>query len=218
MRLAPVLVDDLAELCTEATQNYFKQIPHESQPCFELMRRALAEAQTDAFTHVYQIYQPQVLGWVLRHPRFSGTNESPDYLANLALSKFYFALRGEKFRQFNELPAVLAYLKACVHSAIAACIRKNEGAAITALHAQISAEDQPLDLDGESIWSRICELLPDEKDRLLADCVFRRDLKPADITTLYADHWHHPRDVSVALQRIRRILRRDPGLRHWLGA
>jgi hypothetical protein len=60
-------------------------------------------------------------------------------------------------------------------------------------------------------------LLPDEQDRLLADCTFIQRLKPAQIALMYPKHWDKVRDISVALQRIRRILRNDVELRQQAG-
>lgn len=219
MSLNALTIDDLGERCIEDTQNFFRHLPHEVQHCFELLRRALAERQAEAFTRVYQIYLPQVLGWAIHHPRFSQTNESADYFANLALSKFYFALSGEGFNRFSLLSEVLAYLKVCVHTAIAQHLRKRDAEVLTIMADAHGNRDQVLerDLNAAQIWARICVLLPDEADRLLADFVFRQDLKPAEIARAYSQHWAHPREVSVALQRIRRTLRRDPELRGWLG-
>jgi hypothetical protein len=219
MGLATLTIDDLAERCAEDTEKFFKHLSHESQHCFELFRRALAETQADAFTRIYQIYLPQVLGWIHHHPRFSQTNESDEYFANLALSKFYFALRGEKFQRFAELSQTLAYLKVCVHTAITQYLRKQAVVTMIDLEDAHIGTDPLLDRDltAARIWTRVCELLPDSPDQLLADCVFKQDLKPAEIARLYPDNWPHSRDVSVALQRIRRGLRRDPELREWLG-
>jgi hypothetical protein len=217
MSLATLTIDDLAQQCADNTEKFFRRIVYEADYCFELLRRALADMQADAFTRVYQIYFPQVQRWIYRHPRFPETNEPADYFANIALSSFYFALRGEKFSRFAQLSDVLAYLKACVHTAISQYLRRTEALIINELTDSDVNVDPPLDsnLDAARIWARICELLPDASDRLLADCAFRQDLKPAEIARVYAQLWPQPRDVSVALQRIRRNLRSDETLRAW---
>ena len=62
------------------------------------------------------------------------------------------------------------------------------------------------------LWLHICDLLPDPRDRLLAHCVFVQDLKPQQIVQEHSALWTNERDVSVAIYRIRRRLRNDPGL------
>jgi hypothetical protein len=47
--------------------------------------------------------------------------------------------------------------------------------------------------------------------------VFTLDMKPAEIVTAYPGRWADEREISVALYRIRRLLRQDPELRRLLG-
>ena len=61
------------------------------------------------------------------------------------------------------------------------------------------------------------QYLVDDNDRLLAHDVFVLALKPLQVAKRYPDRWATAREVSVALQRIRRALRRDPDLREWAG-
>ena len=220
MTLSSLSLDDLSRQCAEDTTRFHREQLRDTEHCFELLRRALAEGRSDAFTRVYQIYEPQVLRWVYQHTRFQETNENAEYFANQALTSFYFALRGEKFSRFDTLPQVLTYLKMCVHSAIAQFLRKER-----ALHfADLDAETLSTtgvgiadELQAAELWTHICGLLPDDSDRLLARCVFVQALKPAQIARGHPDRWRTPREVSVALQRIRRHLRKDPVLRDYAG-
>jgi hypothetical protein len=220
MNVSTLTVDALAQHCAEDTQKFYRQQSSDSQFCFELLRRALAEQQADAFARVYQIYEAQVLNWVYHHPRFPQTNESTEYFASFAMSRFYFALRGDKFGRFAMLPQVLAYLKMCTHTAILHYLRSQPAAPLADLEeAHVVDSHQPVDADLSiaELWSHICTLLPDQIDQLLARCVFVQDLKPAEIADRYPQHWRKSREVSVALQRIRRNLRHDPELRRWAG-
>jgi hypothetical protein len=220
MTVARLPVDDLARRCAEETEQFNRRRPHDPQFCFELLRRALAEGVPEAFTRVYQIYERQALSWVYSHRRFEQTGESAEYFAGAALSAFYFALRGPKFERFPALPQVLSYLKLCVHTAIAQYLRDQQPAATRPLDDATMLAGAP-DLDARTaaaeLWGEICRLLPDERDRALARYVFLHDLKPRQIVQEHPKQWGSEREVSVALYRIRRVLRSDLALRRRAG-
>jgi hypothetical protein len=212
-------IDDLSRLCASETAKFNRRQPSDAQFCFELLRRALADGVAEAFTHVYRIYERQVRIWVHSHSRFAQTGESDEYFVSAAWSTFYFALRGQKFAGFPSLPQVLAYLKACVHTAIMLYLRDQQPAATLALdeHPGLAAAEQPEPFDTAQLAERIAQLLVDPADRLLAHCVFAKDLKPRQIVKAYPGQWGSERDVTVALFRIRRILRNDTQLRRMFG-
>jgi hypothetical protein len=217
---APLPVEQLAQRCAEETEKFNQRQINDPQFCFELLRRALADGVAEAFTRVYQIYERQVLGWVHSHSGFARTGESADYFARSALSAFYFALRGPKFAQFPSLPQVLAYLKLCVHSTIAQYLRDQRPWLDMPLEAVVSPAKTPdlgIDIQVAEIWEYLCSLLPDERDRLLARCAFILDLKPRQINELHPGLWAGEREISVALYRIRQLLRADTTLRRWMG-
>lgn len=212
-------LSELAQRCAEETEKFNRHQANDTQFCFELLRRALAEGQSDAFTLVYQTYERQTLAWVRSHSRFEQTGESAEYFARAALSSFYFALRGEKFARFPALPQVLAYLKLCVHSAIMQYLRAQRTPQLTSLDADDSHGHTP-DLGARvgaaEIWERISGLLADARDRLLARCVLLQDLRPRQIVDAFPGRWRDEREISVAIYRIRRTLRNDPELRQWV--
>ncbi|MCC6188972.1 MAG: hypothetical protein IT318_08050 [Anaerolineales bacterium] len=220
MAAASLPLDELANACAEQTQRYSRRRPSDPIHCFELLRRALAEGSPEAFTYVYRIYERQVLIWVHLHPRFEQTGESAEFFANAALNRFYFALRGQKFSQFASLAQVLAYLKACVHSGIAQHIRDHEKLPVLPLEEAWAAAD-PEDVDAElqaaELWQHICRCLPDDRDQHLARCAFVLNLKPKAIVAAHPAVWRSEREVSLALYRLRQVLRSDPELRQRLG-
>jgi hypothetical protein len=190
------------------------------QYCFELLRRALVDAASDALTHVYRIYEPLVLSWVHKHERFIQTGEEASYFASMALKNFYFALRGTKFANFQFLPQILRYLKRCVHSAIEQYLRDQQPVPDAPLeNVEQVGEATPLEsgLEAQELWSYILKLLPPPEDQLLARLTFVLGMKPAEIVKLHPSVWRDERQVSVALQRIRRKLRGDDTLRDLAG-
>jgi hypothetical protein len=213
---ATLSVDELVRRCAAETDKFARRQPHDPQFCFELLRRAFVDGSPDAFTHVYRTYERLALNWVYSHSRFAETGESADYFARLALASFYFALRGPKFHQFSGLPQVLKYLKACVHSAIAQYLRDERPDSAVALETQNEPGYEP-DLGEQAetseLWRHIVRLLPDERGRLLARCAFVLGMKPRQVVAAYPSIWASEREVTVALYRIRALLRQDPELR-----
>jgi hypothetical protein len=213
-------VADLAQHCAEETDKFLRRLANDPQYCFELMRRALAEQSDEAFTYIYQVYERPVTSWVYHHSRFALTGESAEFFTSAAFRAFHTALRGPKFDRFPTLAAVLGYLKMCVHSSIAQYLRDEERAQTTPLDdADEPAQTPDLGEGAEAgeLWAYICRLLPDERDRLLARCAFAQGLKPREIVAAYRTQWSSEREVSVALYRIRRILRADSQLAELAG-
>jgi hypothetical protein len=216
--LASFPLTDIVQRCAEETQRYSRRQESDARFCFELLRRALADGVADAFTHVCQIYQPQVLSWVHRHASFERSGESAEYFANSALTQFYFALRGPKFERTPTLAHVLGYLKTCVYSAVAQYVRDQQKAEWVPLEEATAAPADPeVALDAAELWAHICRVLPNERDQRLAQAVFVQALKPREIVQLHPGRWRDEREISVDLYRIRRLLRRDPELRRSLG-
>lgn len=217
---ASLPLDQLADACAEQTRLFNRRAPSDTHFCFELLRRALAEGLPDAFTWVHRIYARQVARWVYQHTAFEQTGESADFFANAALTRFFFALRGAKFAQFETLAQVLAYLKACVHTAVAQYVRDHAKVALLPLDAAAEAPvlvDLGEALEADHLWAHLCRLMPDERDQWLARATFVLDLKPKAIAAANPGYWKNEREVTLALYRVRQRLRADPGLRERLG-
>lgn len=211
--------DDLARYCAEETEKFYRKLLSDSQYCLELFRRALVDELSEALTYVYRIYERQTLVWVQRHGRFDKTGESPEYFALLALNNFYFALRGEQFHRFPSLSHLLSYLKTCVNTAIVQYLRDQkpqQTLPLSPLHAS-DPDPQLTEAHIGEVWARICELVPDANEQLLARCAFLLDMKPRHIVAAYPQRWSSVREVSVALYAIRQTLRHDKVLRALLG-
>jgi hypothetical protein len=213
----------LAGRCREETEKFTRREHHDDRFCFELMRRAFAEGVEVAFTHVFQIYEPQVLSWIRRDSRLERTNETAEYFSSQALSNVYFALRGPRFARFPSLQKVLSYLKVAAYSVVTQYLR-DHAPPLTQYSPDDEAVTETPALDGEpdermgaeELWTRICALLPDVDSRLLARCAFVLSMKPREIARAYPGRWESDRSITLALYRIRQVLRADEELRGWL--
>lgn len=216
MAEAAGLPDDiLARRCAEETERYAQREAVDPSFCFELLRRAFALGSEEAVALVYQVYERRVLAWVYSHTRFASTGEDAEFFASWAFHNCYRALQGEKFARFPTLAHILAYLKLCVHTAIVHYLR-DQGPAAAASIDQIAEPSTPgesgIAVETAELWASIMRLLPEQRDRLLARCVFVLDLKPRQIVAAFPGVWRDVREVTVAIFRIRQLLRRDPEL------
>ncbi len=214
-----VSTDRLAEIarcCEEEYARYFRDLKAESLCCYDLARAAFQDRIQDAMTHFYRIYTPLCAGWVVHFPGFESTQEpSPDVFVNIGFGKLFDRLGPQTFHQFETLPAILAYLKKCVITAVLQQLRKPVLDELDESHPNPDGFAPNVEYD--QILQRLRELLPAPDDQRLADLRFRQDLKPAEIARAYPQIWPTARDVTVALQRILRALRKDRELRSRFG-
>jgi DNA-directed RNA polymerase specialized sigma24 family protein len=212
-------VEELTAACSEETTRFYRTSQSNSPSCYELFRRALDDHDQKAFAAIFRIYERQVLSWITRHPVFWLTNCAREDYASVAFSRFYFALDGNIASDFPSVDKILSYLKSCVHTAIYQEYRKQK----TKIEEhpideyQLSAPPPDSAPEFDDLWAHLCALIPDGVDQVLMRCAFVEQLKPHVIAAEYPEHWESARDVSVALYRIRRILRADPVLRKWVG-
>lgn len=214
--VAELPVDALARRCAEETEKYARRDGSDARFCFELLRRAFGQGSGEAFARVYAIYERRVLAWVHQHPRFARSGEEAEFFAGWAFHSCHNALRGEKFARFPSLGHVLAYLKLCVHTSIVQHLRGQARLASVPLDSvpePVTTPDAGEGVDAAELWAHISRQLPDPRDRLLAHCFLVQDLKPRQIVAAFPGQWRDVREVTVAVYRIRQLLRRDPELR-----
>jgi hypothetical protein len=216
MPLEDLPLEDLVLLCRRANEDYLHNRPHNDAYAYELFRRALAEGDTEALREMRDLFFPQFCRWVASHGGVPFTDETQEYFASAAFVNFYLAIRGEKFAKFDSLPKLLRYAKLCVGTAIAQYARDRANNDVplpeVELHDRQSMTD---DLEVHELWDHILDLLPTDKQRRLAYWVFVLKMKPAEIVAAYPEEWDNERSVSVAIYRIRKLLRDDEGLRNW---
>jgi hypothetical protein len=210
-------VVDLAALCREQTGKYFKKLANDTRYCFELWCRACRDHLESALEQVFKMYVPILSSRARRHPAFYNSCQDSSSFAHTALANFYHAVNGDRFvEKFRTLPQVMAYLYTCLHTEILGDIRKT--------HQETALEDDPQAIsddvlsDSQEVWLRICQVLSDPKDQRLVYLRFVLEMKPAEIVSRYPSLWQTERTISIALYRIRRRLRHDPGLQSLAGA
>jgi hypothetical protein len=214
-----MVVNRLAQDCALEFDEFKHRIMNPCLTCLKLFKMAFLEDTNEAFDSICRIYEGQLSRWIELHTWFDQTGETIDYFISSTWVKFYYATRGPKFTQFENIAQIMAYLKRCVHTSIAQYMRKvpPPSLAIDELEEVIEDRSNPSSfLATQEVWTRICALLPDPKDQRLADYIFYKDLKPAEILLLESGTWQTTEKLYKDIWRIRKLLRTDLSIKHLL--
>ena len=212
----------LAAQCAVETDRFFQERRHDPRICFELFRRAIAERDERAWSHVYTRYRPIVASWVQRHPSLRGCGEEPQYFVNRAFERMWSALTPAKFEGFRELGSLLKYLQMCVHSVILDHVRRAEQATVgsqvklSAIAGASSGQDveqqSVANIDRHSFWEAVVSRLHSEQERCVVLGSFCLALKPREVCDQYQGVFQDVREVYRVKENVLARLRRDKEL------
>ncbi len=218
---------DLADLCAQETERFFKRQIHDPAYCFELFRRAIREDDQYAWELIYNQYESLVAGWVKQHQSLVATGEDVQYFVIGAFGKISKILTAEKFNRFSDLQSLLYYLKMCVHSVITdynrVVQRTNQNISFEEVKTQVQSPEPAIEdevserVDSQTFWVWISEKLHDEKERIVVQGVFVLDLKPRELCDHYEHLFTDVNEVYRIKQNILARLRRDSEFRRFFG-
>lgn len=184
---------------------------------FELLRRALAEQSEAAWEVVLRVYGRQIVRWVRAHPSFIFSIEEEAYYVNRAFERLWrsIALKPQKFARFHDLPAILRFLKLCVHSAVL-----DDGPATTAAEAMVPLHDvadgdlpdTTIDLypsRTDDFWAHIDAHLQNEQERIAVYGYFYYGLKNRELLALFPKAFRDSKQLAnlriTVLRRLARV-------------
>ena len=219
---APVPLHALAQQCARETQRFFQRRQEAAISCLELFQRAIIQGEEQAWEYIFQQYEPQVRGWVMRHPMFGSTGENADYFVNLAFIRLWQALNPDKFRKFDDIKMVLRYLQMCVHSVIVDYLRGRPSAAINLDDAREKGflESKATRIDTKvldevyqsELWENISGRIRGKKEKIVFHACYALDMKPAEIYRSYPDTFRDVKEIYRIKENILARLRRDKEL------
>jgi hypothetical protein len=212
---------ELARRCREETLRFLRAEPRDDSYCFELFELAVARRDPDAWEAIMAQYRGIVLAYVGQHAAARALDESDDYWLNRAFQRFWLAIAPERFGQFPDLPALLKYLKLCVHSVLLDEVRARRAGTTTSLDELPETTLAPHDaeqgaissLAGQQLWQLIIAEVHDEAERKVAFLSFARDLKPAEIFSRHPSLYQSVADVYRIKRNLIERLRRNPDIR-----
>jgi hypothetical protein len=217
---------ELARRCRDETLRFLRGDTREDAYCFEVFERAVVHRDDAAWAAVVEQYRGIILAYVGQHSLATLIRESEDFWVNRAFQRFWSAVGPDRFAQFPDLPALLKYLKLCVHSVLLDEARARRSASLTSLEempdttpAPTSAERSVVgQLAGEQLWETVLRELHDESEQVVAFLSFARDLKPAEIFERHPRLYASVGDVYRIKRNLIERLRRSPEVRAFLAA
>jgi DNA-directed RNA polymerase specialized sigma24 family protein len=218
-------VDRLADECAEQTARFFSRRPYNPAYCYELFRRALVSSNDYAWEKIYRIYRPLVAGWVRCHSGLPAAGEDVEYFVNGAFDRFWSAVDGEKFRQFQDLARLLHYFRMCVNSIIIDHARNNQ---IRTVDLEVLADLPPGDstsvealvtdkLERHRLWKTAIALTRDEKEYVVLEYSFVYGLKPSQIYMDNSDRFESLDELYRVKRNLLNRLSRNPAFQQFLG-
>jgi hypothetical protein len=220
LELEGLAVADLARRCHEQTLRFLRAEPRDDSFCFELFKFAVVRRDADAWEAIITQYRGIVLSFVRQHSAAVRLRETDEYWVNRAFQRFWMAVSSERFGQFHDLPALLKYLKMCVHSVLLDELRARRPGTVTSLDdvahtapADTDAERAAIgSLAGQQLWKLVMRELNDEAERVVAFLSFARDLKPAEIHRRHPELYASIGDVYRVKRNLLERLRRNPDI------
>ena len=227
-QLVRLPVSELATLLAIETKRFLEGLESDGLPGLALFTVAITERSDDAWACIYQQYAPLVLTWVDQHqsaaPLLSQDGRAP--LVNAAFAKFSQAVTPAKIEKFDALPAVLKYLKMCVHSVISDELRSRQARRYEETLDLVEYEpaaDDPADevvssISAQGLWQVIQEELNSEEERALIYLVYVEGMKPSDISSRHNQRFPTVEDVYRVKRNVLERLRRNRRLQLLFGA
>lgn len=218
-------VDRLADECADQTARFFSRRPYNPAYCYELFRRALVGRNDYAWEKIYQIYWPLVAGWVRCHSGLPAAGEDVEYFVNGAFGRFWSAVDGEKFRQFEDLARLLHYFHMCVNSIVVDHARNNQ---IITVDLEVLADLTPEDLtsvealvtdklERHRLWKTAIALTQDKKEYIILEYSFAYGLKPSQIYANNSNRFESLDEVYRVKRNLLNRLSRNPVFLQFLG-
>jgi hypothetical protein len=215
---------ELARRCREETLRFLRGDVRDDTYCFEIFKRAVVQRDDDAWSAIMEQYRGIVLAYVSQHTSARLFREPDDYWINRAFQRFWSAVSPDRFDRFPDLPALLKYLKLCVHSVLMDEVRARRASSATSLDdvpesapSETDAERRVISrLSSEQLWAAIARELQSEAEQKVAYFSFARDLKPAEIARRHPSLFRDVADVYRVKRNLIERLRRSAEIRAFL--
>jgi hypothetical protein len=225
MSLGALSIAELARRCADETLRFVRGEPRDDIYCFEIFARAIVHREDQAWTAIMAQYRGIVLAYVGQHSAAAAVREPDEFWVNRAFARFWGAVGPDRFAQFPDLPALLKYLKLCVHSVLMDELRARRAPSLSLDELPentpgAAAAEQSLigTLSGQELWSAVLGELQDEAERVIAILSFARGLKPSEIYDRNPRLYSDVADVYRIKRNVVERLRRSPRIRSFLAA
>jgi DNA-directed RNA polymerase specialized sigma24 family protein len=188
---------------------------HELSDCegYDLFRRAIVERCDEAWSAIYSCYRPLLVAWSRQSHARTPSCEAAEDLADRALARAWAALTPERFAKFAGLPALLAYLRACVATTVidSSRIEVTRDRAYQKLETRAVSTPEQIVVDDSvraALWRAIVPLVASEREKIVLIESFVLALAPRQIQTRHPECFVDVGEVYGAKRNlINRLLR-----------
>ena len=188
----------------------------------ELFRRAIADGDEAAWRDIIDMYRGLLLAQAGRQVVRGLVFEDDGFCVDRAFQRFWGASRAGRIRRFDDLGAILKYLKMCLGSVMLDEARARRRQAWMSFDDLAPEADVNADPSGEVIgrlgrrelWAAVeCELA-DPKQHLVARLSFVAGLSPREILARHPDEFEDVFDVYRIKRNMIDRLRRSRTIQH----
>ncbi len=171
----------------------------------ELLRRAIARGDQDAWAEFQRCLEETVLTWLHEHPGKEAACrwQSEQHFVALAFERFRLAaIQGQV--ECETLSEVFAYLRTSLNGAILEALRASAcpGAVSQRLSGERYVEGYPKSLE---VWDWLQARLSSEREQRLAYLLYHCGIGPGEIVRCYPQEWSDVHEIA----RLRRIILAD---------
>ena len=190
----------------------------------ELFRRAIEEGDEAAWHDVVEIYRSVLLIQAGRQVVRGLVLEDDGFCVDRAFQRFWGASRAGRIRRFDDLAAILKYLKMCLGSVLLDEARARRRQAWVSMDDVQPESDVTADPSSEAIgrlarrelWAAIGRELADPNEHLVARLSFIAGLSPREILARHPDRFQDVFDVYRIKRNMIDRLRRSNAIQHFV--
>jgi DNA-directed RNA polymerase specialized sigma24 family protein len=191
-----------------------------SRDGYELFRRAVQERDAEAWAAIVARYRRLLIAWASHSHVTRAAAEPFEDVADQAFARAWAALSPQRFTDFPNLPALLAYLRACVTATAIDIARAQTTQERVSQHVErhdpLSPEQLVLDsLERAELWRIIASTATTEAERVVLVERFVRNLPPRFILARHPTHFADVIAIYRAIRNLCERLRRHPDLRQY---
>ena len=205
--------------------NYTRGEASDDGAGLELFRRAMEDANQDAWQVIIDVYRGLLAAQASRRVIRGLVVEDDGFCVDRAFQRFWRASQnGRLVHQFNDLASILKYLKMCLGSVLldeARARRRQAWVSIDDVPPETCISGDPAAqvvsrMAGGELWAAINRELTDPQERLVARLSFVSGLSPREILSRHPEKFQDVFDVYRTKRNMIERLRRSAALRELL--
>jgi hypothetical protein len=190
----------------------------------ELFRRAMVDDDAAAWQAVMDVYRPLLVANVGRRVVRGLVIEDDGFCVDRAFQRLWQACRKGRLHHFDDLAAILKYLKMCLGSVLLdeararrrqACLSIDDVPPETCISADPAAEVLA-EIDAHELWASVDGELNGARERLVAHLSFVGGLTPREILASHPEEFHDVFDVYRTKRNVVERLRHSSTIRDLL--